>query len=248
MFNYQLYFSKKRKTLGLQVKKGQLTVRAPSFLTEAQVEAFVLSKKLWIEKKLALSQQPDIKSTSTFDYSDGDTLFVFGIKRIISIQQQRLVHEKQNPLNNTSDVDSNITLTSQQLIITLPTEQYHASDRRLFVRAILQQWFDEQISQYVLSVLPVFEQQMNLFSQDVKFRIYKSRWGSCNSRQQLTFNSLLAMAPHYVIDYVIIHELAHIKHMNHSIIFWQLVDCYCHQVDSAKTWLKAHHKVLHLPD
>lgn len=234
---YQLYFSHKRKTIGLQVKQGQLIVRAPDYLSEAQVEAFVDSKKSWIEQKLALSKSVTESTTPLFNYRHGECLFIFGKERTLIVRS----------LTEQDDIKQTALLNENELVITLPHNEYVSSEQREYIKQHLQQWFNQQIKQYVLKVLPLFEQQMQLYCQDIKFRIYKSRWGSCNSRKQLTFNSLLTMAPPYVIDYVIIHELAHLKYMNHSAQFWQLVAKHCANVDKAKSWLKKYQKQLHLP-
>jgi predicted metal-dependent hydrolase len=77
-----------------------------------------------------------------------------------------------------------------------------------------------------------------LHAKSFKVRKYKARWGSCNNRGELSFNCLLKMLPLWVVDYVIVHELCHLKHMNHSTRFWQLVEQYNPQFRLAKAWLK----------
>lgn len=86
------------------------------------------------------------------------------------------------------------------------------------------------------------EQHMQLFSQAVKLRPYKSCWGSCNHRGLVALNTLLAMAPQWVVDYVIVHELSHLQHPNHSSSFWRLVEAYqpAGNVQSSRRWLKTH--------
>ncbi len=68
-----------------------------------------------------------------------------------------------------------------------------------------------------------FSQAMNLFPSELKFRRMKRRWGSCSSQGIITFNTLLIQLSKEQIDYVIVHELAHLKHLNHSAAFHQLV-------------------------
>lgn len=71
-----------------------------------------------------------------------------------------------------------------------------------------------------------FSQLMHLSYSDIKFRKMKSRWGSCNSKKVLTFNTELIKIKKELIDYVVVHEIAHIQHMNHSRDFHDLVDKY----------------------
>lgn len=66
----------------------------------------------------------------------------------------------------------------------------------------------------------------NLAYSKVSFRDYKSRWGCCNAKKELTFNYKILMLPKDIWAYVIVHELCHTKHMNHSAAFWNLVAAY----------------------
>ena len=74
----------------------------------------------------------------------------------------------------------------------------------------------------------------------VTIRCQKSRWGSCSSQGNLNFNCLLALAPRQVLDYVVVHELAHRKQMNHSAAFWQEVAAVCPEYPAARRWLRDH--------
>lgn len=72
----------------------------------------------------------------------------------------------------------------------------------------------------------------------VTIRCQQTRWGSCSSRGNLNFNCLLMLAPEGVLDYVVVHELAHRKQMNHSALFWQEVARECPDYKKSLRWLK----------
>ena len=74
----------------------------------------------------------------------------------------------------------------------------------------------------------------------ITVRSQKTRWGSCSSAGNLNFNCLLALCPSEVIDYVVVHELCHLRHMNHSRAFWNEVAKYFPGYDEQKDWLKRH--------
>ena len=67
---------------------------------------------------------------------------------------------------------------------------------------------------------------MGLVPKTVKFRRYKSRWGCCSVHNDITFNTALMRYDDELIDYVVVHELAHIAHKNHGTSFWSLVEAY----------------------
>ena len=72
----------------------------------------------------------------------------------------------------------------------------------------------------------------------VTIRCQQTRWGSCSSRGNLNFNCLLMLAPEEVLDYVVVHELAHRKQMNHSALFWQEVEREFPDYKKSLRWLK----------
>jgi len=80
---------------------------------------------------------------------------------------------------------------------------------------------------------------MSLFPTNLKYRKNKRTWGSCNYKNGLNFNTLLVKFPIEVIEYVVIHELAHIKHKNHSKKFWDLVEVYCPDYKQREKLLKS---------
>ena len=74
----------------------------------------------------------------------------------------------------------------------------------------------------------------------ITIRGQKTRWGSCSPKGSLSFNWKLLMAPEPVIDYVVVHELAHLKELNHGRKFWQVVAEYCPRWREHKKWLRQH--------
>ena len=74
----------------------------------------------------------------------------------------------------------------------------------------------------------------------ITIRDQKTRWGSCSSRGNLSFNWRLMLAPPAVLDYVVVHELCHLEHMNHSKDFWQCVESILPDYKERRKWLKEH--------
>ena len=92
-----------------------------------------------------------------------------------------------------------------------------------------------------LIMMPIISKKSNLFGKKIKkitFKDTKSRWGSCSSSGSIMINWRLIMAPPSVYNYVIIHELAHLVHMNHGLLFWKLVYELSPNYSKDKEWLK----------
>lgn len=88
--------------------------------------------------------------------------------------------------------------------------------------------------------LDYYAKVMDVSYGKITIRNQVSRWGSCSAKGNLNFNCLLMLCPIEVLDYVIIHELCHIKEMNHSKRFWSLIERFCPEYKQHKAWLKEH--------
>lgn len=234
MFDYQLIRSSKRKTLTLQIKQGKMFVRAPQRLPLCEIESFINKKSLWLKQKLT-EQKLRIQTTqhSAINYSHGSEILYLGEKKYLDIQ-----------FKNTN----NICISAECIHIDISNRKlkniHNATDLTVCVKQAIAHFFKKKTEEYLLLKLPELTEKLQLFPHQHKVRFYKRRWGSCNNRAELSFNYLLMMTPLWVIDYVIIHELCHIQHLNHSPAFWQLVEKYQPNYKQAKNWLKDHQTML----
>jgi predicted metal-dependent hydrolase len=104
----------------------------------------------------------------------------------------------------------------------------------------LKRWLREQAARTITEKVKTFSSKMGVDYHKVFIRDQRSRWGSCSARKNLSFNWRLIMAPESVIDYVIVHELCHLKEMNHSKTFWKAVNEYCPEWRQQRKWLNEH--------
>ena len=99
--------------------------------------------------------------------------------------------------------------------------------------------YKEKAKAVIPKLVEEFSSKMKLYPSSIKYRKNKRTWGSCNYKDGLNFNILLIQFPLEVIEYVVIHELAHIKHKNHSKSFWNLVEIYCSDYKNREKLLKS---------
>ena len=100
-------------------------------------------------------------------------------------------------------------------------------------------WYKKKFREIAIPRVTYFARQHNLMVNQVRIKNQKTMWGSCSSKNNINLNYLLLMAPMKVIDYVIIHELVHTIHRNHSIEFWSSVESIMPDYKEHKLWLKA---------
>ncbi|OUS27534.1 hypothetical protein A9Q98_09555 [Thalassotalea sp. 42_200_T64] len=225
---FTLVRSSKRKTVSLQVKSGKVRVLAPRQISDLQITELVEQKSLWLWRKIS-EQQQQLEHKFARQFAVGECYYFLGKKYSLAIVHANL---------------KNVQLTDNQIVVTLLKREYESSLIADKVQAAMQQWYLEQAKIILQQRLLEQQQFTKLSATAVKIRHYKTRWGSCDAKHRINLNWLLVMAPVEVIDYVIIHELCHTVHLNHSIAYWQLVDQFFPHYKQAKTWLKNHQQHL----
>ncbi len=106
-------------------------------------------------------------------------------------------------------------------------------------------WLRQQAQEIIPSRVHLYSQEIGARFARISIRDQKTRWGSCSQLGNLNFNWRLIMAPEPVLDYVIIHELCHLKRMSHGKVFWNVVTKYCSDWPEKRRWLNKHGREIH---
>lgn len=110
----------------------------------------------------------------------------------------------------------------------------------------LKKFYYNELQKVLKDYLAYYSKKMRLKYKEFKITETKTTWGTCNSSKKLTFNLRLSMAPKEVIEYVVVHELAHLKHMNHDRSFWNLVGRYLPDYKERQSYLKKYGQFMNL--
>jgi predicted metal-dependent hydrolase len=126
-----------------------------------------------------------------------------------------------------------------ELRLHLPIELYQNLKEEELVRFFpqLHKFYHREAKKFLTERLQMWAEQMALHPSKVSFRRQKTRWGSCTSRGHISLNWKLIACPLFVIDAILVHELSHLKHMNHSAQFWSLVASILPDYKEADLWL-----------
>lgn len=103
---------------------------------------------------------------------------------------------------------------------------YISSERRDNVAETLEIWYGRQLYHILREVLPHWTKRIGVAPKKIAIKRVKTLWGSCSAKGSITFSTRLALVPPPLLEYVIVHELIHMRHMNHSAKFWQDVETY----------------------
>lgn len=195
----------KRSNAYLNVKDGVVTVRLPLSGTRTDAEKLILSHKEWLKEKLSSRSE---RSRLPESFENGENFALLGKKRSLRIC---LSAEYKPP-----------ELTDDELIIYTAKDMTRADAERLFQRYIY-----DLCEKCVRQALEKYSPRLELAPKRITLKKMSSRWGSCSSNGSISINVGVVCFEQECIDYVVIHELCHLKHMDHSADFWQLVSTCC---------------------
>jgi predicted metal-dependent hydrolase len=190
-----------RRTVGLKVTADGLVVHAPKYILEFQLKKLIQEKSNWILIKLDARKKNHIPPII---WQDGETLQLLGNAINLNVVQD--AKNKQAQFNHDS------------LIISSP----HADDEAVIKHKVIQ-WYKKQAELDFGRRLAILAAKLGVNIPPLKLSSAQSRWGSCSSRGDIRLNWRLLQAPPHIINYVVCHELAHLKEMNHSAKFWAVV-------------------------
>ncbi|SFV64327.1 Putative predicted metal-dependent hydrolase [hydrothermal vent metagenome] len=202
-----------RKTLAIEISQNaQLIVRAPQKLSIKKVENFINEKQNWINKKIIA-----IKKSLTlgeFKYTDNEKHLFLGEKY---------------PIKLTTEQDKELIFFQNTFYLKHPINN---------PKEVFMNWYLTIAKKHLINRVEFFAKIHNLNYKKIKVNKAKTRWGSCSYDNNLNFNYRLIITPEFVLDYVVIHELAHTIHKNHSKDFWDFVAIMMPKYKNAKNWLK----------
>jgi hypothetical protein len=212
----------RRRTLAIIVEDdGRIIVRAPMRLKQEAIDEFVSTKQAWIRAK----QEQALERTSRLvpkSYASGEEFLFLGEPYRLEIED----HQRQPLVLNGGFRLSRAALPRAQ--------------------AVFERWYRRQALRVMSERAEAYAVSYGFDFSRIKITSARKRWGSCGHNGNLSFAWRLVMAPQPVIDYVVVHELAHLKHRNHSRRFWNKVASILPDFRQQEDWLEEHGYLLRL--
>ncbi len=218
--NYSVQKSLRARYARLKISpKDGLQIIIPAG-AEVDIEEFIRKNTSWILKHHRRIEEIK-EETPQRGYVSGEKIPFMGEQRLLNIEAK------------TRGKLTTIMLDHDALQIRVGTDgSINDSD---FIRDALENWYRHKAKTYIGKRVAELASQHGFEYEKVTIKGQSTRWGSCSTKRNLNFNWKLMMTPPAAIDYVIIHELCHLREMNHSKKFWKLVARYC---PDYKTWVK----------
>jgi predicted metal-dependent hydrolase len=224
---YTIRISARARVLHLVIRQESgLEIVVPRGTRKGQIEEALHQKADWIQRTLRRLEAPP-------PLEEGRELAFMG-------QKCRL------------HLTTNLAATAGPPFVTLVGENLTISTRESdwrnqeVLRLALEGWYRRRARELIPARLRIANKTFGFAYGRVAIKEQKSRWGSCSRVGNLNFNWRLLLAPLPVLDYVLIHELAHLKELNHAPAFWQLVASACPDYKTHRRWLREHGHTLRL--
>ncbi len=201
--DYVLVRRRGRRGVGLKVDETGLTVSAPATMPLARIEAFAREAERWILRKIAEWSARQVPAVA---WNDGAPLHFLGESVRLRVAAGKRSHAE---------------LVAGELRVTA-----RAGGEDEIRRAVVR-WYRRAAHEWLAERTRVLATRAGIAPPEVTISSAMARWGSCNSRREVRLAWRLVKAPLHLVDYVICHELAHLRHMNHSAAFWNEVERQC---------------------
>jgi predicted metal-dependent hydrolase len=227
IIEYEIIYSK-RKSIGLEINTaGELKVRAPYHTLSFYIEKILQQKSHWIIIKL---NEMEIArgERKVRSFENGCMVPYCGADYELEISRMK---DKKQPF---------ISLSGNKIVMHLEDVSPN------YVRQVLEVWYKEEAKKIMSQKTQLYAKKLGVVYTKIKINNPAKRWGSCSSKGNINYNWRIVMAPESIIDYLVVHELSHLREMNHSAAFYQLVASVLPLYKDAMVWLKENGKFLEL--
>jgi len=205
------------KRVHLVIRPEGILVKTPASLEHEEILTLLQRHQRWLARQLAKLQSQGEFQTVKAPAQIPDTIWYLGQAYALQVAPARATEM------------GTAQLAGESLQLFLP-EALHT--RQDLIQQILRRFFEAQARNLMHDRLMVLSAQMGLTPAKVRYKWLKSRWGSCSSQQNINLNCRAIQLPLACIDSILVHELAHLRHLNHGRQFWELV--HQHQPDYAE--------------
>lgn len=209
------------KNFYISIENGEVVIKAPWYVTSSQIQDVVESKRQWIMQKLEEYQSSPRKAK---DYADGERFQILGESYFLNIYYKDINNAVLNVENG-------------KIAVILPLK-YSESDNTEQIKKLIDKMYYMIAEKEVENAMEKTRKMTGLAPEEYRIKKTKSVWGSCSSNKKITINQNLMMYSRKALEYVVLHEICHLKYMNHSKKFWEMVSKYMPDYKEAEKELK----------
>jgi len=224
---YRVIRSKARKkTMTLLITpEGKIIIRAPSHTPDSEIDRFFCSRRAWIARKLTGRESQEDITVKPRQFAPGEEFYYLGDAYPLEV-------------SDSNGSRKALTLSHGKFVL--------ASHKLPHAREEFIKWYKQKAREVIEERVRFWGARFGLMPAGITITSSWQRYGSCSAKNTLSFSWRLLMAPYLVIDYIIAHELAHIREKNHSKKFWTFLETLMPGYEDQKRWLRENSHLLRL--
>ena len=211
----------KVKNFYISIQNGEVVIKAPWYATGSQIQSIVEEKRDWIMRKL---EEYKVSPRKAKEYADGEIFQILGESYCLNTYYKDI----NNAILNVED---------GKIVIILPL-RLAEQDNTEQIKKMIDKMYYMIAEREVEQAFEKIRRMVGLAPEEYRIRKVKSVWGSCSSNKKITINQNLMMYSRKALEYVVLHETCHLKYMNHSKKFWEMVAKYMPDYKEAEKELK----------
>ena len=215
-FPIEIIRTERSKSASIEIEDDTVKVTVPKNLSDQRIEELIKNRTVWIRQKLKI--QTETIRLKDKEYVNGETFSYLG---------------RNYRLKCLSEGSGEAKLTNGYLTVWLAKDASGGC-----VRQSLQQWYQARALEKLKEKTKRYSAILGVSPQSVGVKEYKARWGSCSSSGDVTYNWRIIMAPHHIVDYIVVHELCHLLEHNHGPKYWKHVQNVVPNYKECREWLK----------
>jgi len=192
----------KRKNAYIQIRNGKAILKVPKASTEVYIEKLLKEKLPWIEKKLEQYNN----SNRTLKFENGANIPILGKRYLLEINYLDKI--KKYKLENTGN----------KISLSIPIQYKNLSEieHNKYIKKVIDNFYKNIAKEEVFTAMEYITNKVGLYPKEIYIKNLKATWGICSSKKYISINQNLMMFSRHAIEYVCLHEVCHLKYMNHS--------------------------------
>ena len=217
-FQVDVIRTDRKRSASIRLLGDLVKVSVPMTLSDSRVRDLVTKRTPWIKNKLR--EQSDRPITPPKEYVSGETVTYLGKNYRLKV----LIGEQPSIKLRRGYVEATVTKTD--------------IDTKNTIRSLLEHWYRSLAEKRLGEKTVRLARVIGVNPASVTVKNYKSRWGSCSTKGDISYNWRIILAPHSIVDYVVVHELCHMLEHNHSSKYWKHVERHVPNYRECREWLK----------
>ncbi len=225
IINYSINKKSNVKNITIKVKHpNTVTIVSPKSVNNGFIHDLVISKSRWILNKLNEFKNKESENPPIL-FVDGDKIPYLGNYYTLNVYKEK------------NTIKCSLIFEENKFIAKVPFN-ISSNDQYIKLRELLINLYLTEGGKLIKERISIYSKKLNLYPESITLKEQKTSWGTCSSKGNIYINWKVLLAPLDILDYVLVHELCHLKHMNHSKEYWSLVGTIFPDYKEKRNYLK----------